>query len=98
MMTDLKEKNEEASEERELTEEERAIKWMNYVSDEVNALLAIFLPISKEGVVGMKYKPVLVETLETGPVYDKNRAEGVEIRLIFNFEDKIELPPEEDKK
>jgi len=97
-MTDLKEKNKETPEEKELTEEERAVKWMNYVSDEVNALLAIFLPISKEGVVGMKYKPSVVEILETGPVYDDTKAEGVEIRLIFNFEEKIEIPSKEDKK
>jgi len=97
-MVDVKEKNKEVPEKRELTEEERSIKWMNYVSDEVNALLAVFLPISKEGVVGMKYKPIVVETLETGPVYDYSKADGVEIRLIFNFEDKIDIPSEEDKK
>jgi len=97
-MTDSKEKNKEAPEKKELTEEERAVKWMNYVSDEVNALLAVFLPISKEGVVGMKYKPSVMEILETGPVYDYNKAEGVEIRLIFNFEEKIDIPSEEDKK
>lgn len=97
-MTDLKEQSKEVLEEKELTEEERAIKWMNYVGDEVNALLAIFLPISKEGVIGMKYKPVIVETLETGPVYDDTKAEGVEIRLIFNFEEEITTPPDEKKK
>jgi len=95
-MTDSKEKNKEASEQKELTPEERAIKWMNYVTGEVSALLAVFLPISKEGVVGRKYKPVLIETLETGPVYDNNRAEGVEIRLVFNFEEAIPMPSKDE--
>ena len=97
-MTDLKEQNKEAPEEKELTKEERAVKWMNYVADEVNALLAIFLPISKEGVVGIKMQPVIVEVLETGPVYDNTKAKGVEIRLIFNFEEEMIIPPDEEKK
>lgn len=96
-MTDSKEQNKEATEEKELTEEEKAVKWMNYVSDEVNALLALFLPVSKEGVVGVKYKPAVVEVLETGPVYDNSKAEGVEIRLVFNFDKKISIPPSEVK-
>ncbi len=95
-MTDLKEQNKEVAEERELTEEERAVKWMNYVADEVNALLAIFLPMSKEGVVGMKYKPFVAEILETGPVYDQSKASGVEIRLIFNFEKEVDIPKEKE--
>jgi len=94
-MTDSKEQNKEATEERELTKEERALKWMNYVSAEVNALLAMFLPVSKEGVVGVRYKPAVVEVLETGPVYDNSKAEGVEIRLVFNFEEKVSITPSE---
>jgi len=96
-MTDSKEKTKEVTEEKELTKEEKAVKWMNYVGDEVNTLLAMFLPISKEGIVGVKYKPAVVEILETGPVYDNSKAEGVEIRLVFNFEEKIAIPSDEDK-
>lgn len=96
-MTDLKEQNKEVPEEKELTEEERAVKWMNYVADEVNSLLAMFLPISKEGVVGMKYKPAVIEVLESGPVYNNKKASGVEIRLVFNFEESIAIPPDEKK-
>jgi hypothetical protein len=85
-MTDSKDKN------KELTEGERAVAWMNYVSDEVNALLAIFLPLSKEGVVGIKYMPAVKEMLETGPEHDTSKASGVEIRLVFNFEKDMPTP------
>lgn len=93
-MTDSKDKNKEAP---ELTEEERSVAWMNYVSDEVNALLALFLPISKEGVVGVKYKPVVMAQYESGPQHDLSKAEGVEIRLVFNFEEHMPMPSEDDK-
>lgn len=92
-MTDLKDTNKEAP---ELTEKERAIAWMNYVSDEVNALLALFLPISKEGVVGVKYKPVVVARYESGPQYDTSKTEGVEVRLVFNFEEEMPMPSDDD--
>lgn len=92
-MTDVQDK--ETNEEVELTEEEKtALNWMNYVGREVNTLLGMFLPISKEGVVGVKYKNPVKEMYETGPVYDTEKAEGIEIRLVFNFEDVIDLPTE----
>ncbi len=92
-MTDIQDK--ETNEEVELTEEEKtALNWMNYVGREVNTLLGMFLPISKEGVVGVKYKHPVREILETGPEYDTGKAEGIEIRLVFNFEEVIDMPTE----
>jgi len=92
-MTDIKDT--ETNEEVESTEEEKkAFEWIKYVSREVNMLLGIFLPISKEGVVGVKYKHPVKVKYETGPVYDTEKAEGVEVRLVFNFEDVIDMPTE----
>ncbi len=92
-MTDIQDK--ETNEEVELTEDEKkALEWIKYVSREVNTILSIFLPISKEGVVGIKYRPPIKEMYESGPVYDTTKAEGVEVRLVFNFEDVIDMPTE----
>jgi len=92
-MTDVQDT--ETKEKVELTEDEKkALEWIKYVSHEVNTILSIFLPISKEGVVGIKYRHPVKETYETGPEYDTEKAEGVEVRLVFNFEDVIDMPTE----
>jgi hypothetical protein len=76
-----------------LTEEQKsAFVWMQYVSDEVNTLLSIFLPISKAGTVGVKYNKHIKTVYESGPEYDQNKADGVEIRLVFDFEGAVDLP------
>lgn len=82
---------------KELNEKERAVAWMNYVSDEVGTLLGLFLPISRSGTVGVKYNHVVVAVHESGPEYNPNVAESVEIRLVFEFEKAQEIPkpPEE---
>ncbi len=92
-MTDIQDT--ETNEEVELTEDEKkTLEWIKYVSREVNTILSIFLPISKEGVVGVKYKHPVREVYETGPEYDTTKANGVEVRLVFNFEDVIDMPTE----
>jgi hypothetical protein len=95
-MTDSKEKTKEVTEEKEeLTEEQQqALRWMSYVRNEVNTLLNIFLPISKSGTVGVKYSNPVVAVYESGPEYDSSVAEGVEIRLVFDFEQKVKVPKE----
>jgi len=95
-MTDSKEETKDVVEEQEeLTEEQQqALRWMAYVRNEVNTLLNIFLPISKSGTVGVKYNNPVVAVYESGPEYDTNSAEGVEIRLVFDFEQKIKIPKE----
>lgn len=92
-MTDEKEVT--TKEEVELTDEQKsALAWMQYVSDEVNTLLSIYLPISKNGTVGVKYNKHIKAMYESGPEYDPNLADGVEIRLVFEFEGAVEMPKE----
>jgi hypothetical protein len=86
-------KEEVKKEEPELTEKQKqALKWMQYVSDEVNALLGIFLPISQSGTVGVKYNKHIKAMYESGPEYDEKKADGVEIRLVFDFEKAVDIP------
>ena len=76
----------------ELTEEQKsALAWMQYVSDEVNTLLMMFLPIAKNGTVGVKYLPHIKAMYEAGPDYDLTKADGVEVRLVFEFEKTIDM-------
>ena len=98
-MTDSKEEKKEVVEEqKELTEEQQQVlKWMAYVRNEVNALLDIFLPVSKSGTVGVKYNKAVVAIYDSGPELDPNIAEGVEIRLVFDFDRKVEIPREPKK-
>jgi len=86
---------EEKSEKIELTEEQKnALAWMQYVSDEVNSLLIMFLPITKAGTVGVQYKKHIRAMYETGPEYDSTKADGIEIRLVFDFDKTIDIPKE----
>jgi hypothetical protein len=94
-MTDDKDKNVESTEKVELTEKQKsALAWMQYVSDQVNMLLVMFLPIAKSGTVGVKYQPHIKARYESGPDYDHTKADGVEIRLVFDFENTIDIPEE----
>ncbi len=80
-------------EEVELTKEQKqAIAWMNYVANEVHTLLEIFLPISKSGTVGVLYNKAVTAVHESGPEHDPNKAEGVEIRIVFDFDKVQEIP------
>lgn len=89
------EKEVKTEEEVELTDEQKsALAWMQYVSDEVNTLLGIFLPISKSGTVGVRYNKHIKTMYESGPEYDPNLADGVEIRLVFDFEGAMPIPKE----
>jgi len=93
-MTDSKEIQEEVeSTEAELTDEQKqALAWMTYVSNEVNTLLEMFLPVSKSSSVGVLYKRAVTAVTESGPEYDLNKAEGVEIRILFDFANVLEIP------
>lgn len=95
-MTDSKEtpKEEiESTEEVELTDEQKqALAWMTYVSNEVNTLLEMFLPVSKSSSVGVLYKRAVTEVYESGPEYDPDKAEGVEVRILFDFANIQEIP------
>jgi hypothetical protein len=95
-MTDSQDtpKDEEVKEEGLTEDEERALAWMNYVSEEVNALLGMFLPLCRSGTVGVVYDKVVKAVYESGPEYDPDKAKGVEIRLVFDFEGIVAIPKE----
>ena len=101
-MTDSKEtpKEEvELTEEEELTDEQKqATAWMNYVASEVHTLLDMYLPVSKSASVGVLYKRAVTAVYESGPEYDLNKAEGVEVRILFDFANVMAIPkPEEEE-
>jgi len=73
------------------TEEERIKAWEAWIRSEVNAALDIYLPISIVGNVNVHYYPHVVEVLETGPVTDDTKSDGVLISLVFDFEKPIDL-------
>jgi len=84
----------------ELTAEERAAAWMGYVKAEVNTALDIFLEKSKIGNIGISYMPHVVERLDTGDELDEDRADGVVITVVLEFEEPLDrtkprIPDEE---
>lgn len=86
--------NDESTQEKdvsEMTPEEKAEAWSNWVISEVNAALGVYLPISKSGNIGVKYKSHVAEMQEGGPVYDDSKADGVLISVYFDFEAPIDL-------
>ena len=75
----------------EMTDEEKAAAWANWVRSEINAALDIYLPRAVSGNINVKYLPHVVEMLETGPTTDDNKADGVLLSIMFNFEEPIDL-------
>lgn len=81
----------------ELSENERekkALEWENYVRSEVTALLDMYLPMAKNGIVGIKYMHPVKARYETGPIYDENKAIGVNIAIGFEFLEEFDVPKE----
>jgi hypothetical protein len=67
-------------------------EWTKFVRHEVNSCLDKFFPVIKSGNVGIKYtNPVKVQ-YESGPEYDKSKAIGVTINLVFDFEEAVNIP------
>lgn len=89
-----KEKVTEAKEE-EVTKEETAAQWEMYVRNELNTLLDIYLPASIHGNVGIKYVNPVKAKYETHTDYDKTKAVGVQMSIVFAFEKPIDVPKEE---
>lgn len=75
----------------DMSDEEKAKAWMNYVRNGVNSLLDVYLPVSKDGNIGIRYTPHEVEKLESGPVYDDTKADSVLISIVFKFDEPIDL-------
>lgn len=81
------------TEEVELTDDQKqALAWMNYVANEVHTLLDMFLPASKSASVGVLYKKAVTAVYESGPEYDENKAQGVEVRILFDFTNVQNIP------
>jgi hypothetical protein len=82
-----------------LTEEEKedlAKEWEEYVRNEVNALLDIYLPDAIAGNVGIKYANPVIESYEDGTKKtDEDSAVGVNIHINFRFKGQIEIPKED---
>lgn len=76
---------------KEMTPEEQAAAWAKWVRSEVNAALDIYLDRAISGNINIKYYPHLIEELESGPVFNENKADGVLISVQFEFEDPIDL-------
>ena len=80
----------------EKTEKEKVIKkeptWDDYVYSEIGKLLDSLVPISKGGSIGLSYKSKVLEHTEAGIVYDKKKAEGVQLIIDLDFSEPIEKP------
>ena len=74
-----------------MSDEQKVLAWETYVRNGVNSLLDVYLPVSKDGNVGIRYTPHEVEKLESGPVYDNTKADSVLISIVFKFEEPIDL-------
>lgn len=82
-------------EKKEMTKEEVAKQWEEYVRNELNTLLDIYLPITTHGNVGIKYITPIKEKFETHTEYDETKAIGVQLGIVFAFEEAIDIPKEE---
>ena len=67
-------------------------EWTKFVRYEVNSCLDKFFPVIKSGNVGVKYTNPVKEKYETHTEYDKDKAIGVTINLVFDFENTINIP------
>jgi hypothetical protein len=79
----------------EKTKEEVATEWEDYVRSEVNALLDMYLPLAKNGNIGIKYYKDVKSRSEVGPVFDETKAVGVQMHLVFEFAAPVELVGDE---
>lgn len=74
------------------TNNEKDIKWEDYVRNEVNALLDIYLPFCKTGTVGIKYEHPVNYQLEDGTkVFKDHLCSGVTLNLVFEFDKELKI-------
>ena len=76
---------------KDLTPEEQAVAWEKWVREEVNTALDLYLPLASSGHINVKYNPLILEELESGPVYDKDKITAVLLSLIFEFTEPIKI-------
>lgn len=75
----------------ELSDEERARAWEEFVRSEVGAALDIYLPKSISGNIGIKYVPHVVARYESGDQLDNSKADAVGIFIVLDFEEPLDL-------
>lgn len=76
-----------------ITPEERAAAWEEYVRKEVNSLLDTFLPEAISGNVGIKYEhPSRGKSAKTGKeMVDESKVTGVYLSIMFEFAAPLEV-------
>lgn len=74
--------------------EKKGLEWEKYVRSEISTLLDMYLPVAKNGVVGVKYTHPIKAKYETGPVYKEDKAVGVNIAIGFEFIEEFDIPKE----
>ena len=70
----------------DLTPEERAKAWEDWVKKGVNDVLDLYLPHAIKGDMNFNYSYVLKEVLESGNVYDDSKINGVLVSLVLEFD------------
>jgi hypothetical protein len=79
----------------ELSEEEkekRALEWEKTVRSKVNSYLDMYLPVAKNGIVGVKYNHPIKEKTETEVTYKEDKAVGVNLAIGFEFIEEFDVP------
>ena len=75
----------------EMSDEQKSVAWTDWVRNEVDALLDIYLPISSEGDVNIQYHHAVKEVYEAGPEYYDNKVDAVKVTLVFKFDELVDL-------
>lgn len=75
--------------------EKKALEWEKYVRSEITALLDMYLPAAKNGVIGVKYTHPVKAKYETGIIYKEDKAVGVNLAIGFEFIEEFDIPKED---
>jgi hypothetical protein len=74
-----------------MSKEEKAQAWSNWVRHEINALLDMYLPVSNEGDINIQYHYAVKEVFENGPEYHDSLADAVMITMVFKFSELMDI-------
>lgn len=82
------------ADEKQLTPEQAAKEWEEYVRSEVNTILNKLLPEAISGSWGMKYvRPIIrIDPMSGQPIEDTTKATGVKLIIELIFAGTIEFP------
>jgi len=84
----------ETKEPMEKEEKPEELTWEEYVKLEISALLNTYLPYSVNGNVGIKYIHPIKAQYEGSTEFDDDKYSGVEIRVVFQFEEDLVIRPD----